>query len=309
VDQAGDLYIADQANHRIRRVDRASGVIVTVAGNGLRGYSGDGKKAVSASLSGPTSVAVGPDGSLYIADQGNHAIRKVDGATTLMSTVVSRYQVANGPGKNATLVHLNAPTAVIVDGEGNLYVADTGNQRVLIMTAETGLIVTIAGTGTYGLGADGVAATESDLGNPTGLALDQEGNLYIADTDNHRIRKVEMKTGLITTVAGNANLTQIGDGSPATAASLRDPLGIAINQDNLYIADTGHHLIRVVSLKTGIITSMAGNGYPGFGGDGGPAATALLASPRGIAATNSAIYIADTDNRLIRMVTRGKQEQ
>ena len=305
VDQAGDLYIADQANHRIRRVDRASGVIVTVAGNGLRGYSGDGKKAVSASLSGPTSVAVGPDGSLYIADQGNHAIRKVDGRTTLISTVVFRYQVTVGQEKRPTLVHLNAPTTVIVDGEGNLYISDTGNQRVLIVIAETGLIATIAGTGTYGLGGEGVAATESDLANPTGLALDEQGNLYIADTDNHRIRRVEMKTGRISTVAGDARLTQIGDGGPATDAGLRDPLGIAINQDTLYIADTGHHLIRMVSLQSGIITSMAGNGYPGFGGDGGPVSDAILASPRGIAVSGAAIYIADTDNRLIRMVTPG----
>lgn len=305
VDRSGHLYIVDRDNQRIRRVDGQTGVMTTVAGNGVRGYNGDGKPASKASLADPMGVAVGRDGSIFIADQGNHRIRKVDATTGIISTVVGTgIQGLEGDGGlgTAARLSLNSPAGVAIDGDGNLYISDTGNQRVRAVKDSTGFITAIAGSGTYGFSGDNGPATEADLANPTGLAFDQEGNLYIADTDNHRVRKVDGKTGLITTVVGNGKSDLKGDGGPAIEASLRYPAGISIDQENLYIADTGHDLIRVVSLKTGIITSVAGNGRPGFGGDGGPAAKAVLNSPHGITPDSKSIYIADTDNRLIRRI-------
>ena len=301
VDQSGHLYIVDRDNHRIRRVDASSGVITTVAGNGLRGYRGNGGDALSASLSSPMSVAISKDGSIFIADLGNHWIRKVDGTTGMITTVAG----GRGDGRQATEARLIFPVGVAIDAEGNLYISDTANQRIRIVKAATGLITTFAGTRTYGFSGDGGLASEAKLANPTSLTIDQEGNLYITDSDNHRIRKVDKKTGIITTVVGNGNSRLTGDGGPALQASLRYPSGITIDQNILYIADTGHHLIRMVSLKTGIITSLAGSGRAGFGGDGGSPEKATLHSPHGVAVYSNTLYIADSDNRRIRKVTLG----
>jgi sugar lactone lactonase YvrE len=303
VDRSGNLYIADRDNQRIRRVDGHNGRVTTVAGIGVRGYDGDGGPATKALLANPIGVAVGPDGSVFIADQENHRIRRMDVATGIISTVAGNgLQAHSGDGERATEASLNFPAGVATDAQGNLYISDTGNQRIRLVEASTGLINTLAGTGRYGFSGDGGPATKADLANPTSLAFDQEGNLYVADTDNHRVRKVERNTGIITTIVGDGRSDLKGDGGPAVQASLSYPTGIIIDQDNLYIADTGHHLIRSVSLKTGIITSLTGSGRPGLGGDGGPAARAILNSPHSVAVDPKAIYIADTDNRLIRKV-------
>jgi sugar lactone lactonase YvrE len=303
VGPAGDVYIVDRDNHRIRRVDRSNAVITTVAGIGSRGYRGDGGQASNASLSDPMSVAVSKDGSVFIADYGNHRIRKVDGETGIITTVVGSSTAGfEGDGAKATRAKLHFPAGAALDSEGNLYISDTGNQRVRMVKHDTGVITTIAGTGDYGFSGDGGSATEADLAHPTSLGFDQEGSLYIADTDNHRVRKVNKGTGTITTVVGNGNSRLTGDGGPALLSSLRYPSGVIIDQDTLYIADSGHHLIRMVSLKTGVITTLAGRGWPGLEGDGGPAAKAVLRSPHGIALYSKTLYIADTDNRRIRSV-------
>ncbi len=305
-DRSGNLYIADRDNQRILRVNAKNGVMTTVAGNGVLGYSGDGGPALKASLANPMGMTIGRDGSLFIVDQGNHRIRKVDAITGIISTVAGNgIQDLAGDGGPATEARLNSPMGIAVDAEGKLYISDTGNQRVYVVDISDGSINTVAGTGGSGFSGDGGPATRADLANPTSLAVDPEGNLYIADSDNHRVRKVDKKTGMITTVAGDGNSGLQGDGGPAVEASLRYPAGISIDQDILYIADTGHHLIRIVSLKTGVIASLAGNGQPGRGGDGGLAAKAVLSSPHGIALDLKSIYIADTDNRLIRRVALG----
>ncbi|MBI3611550.1 MAG: SMP-30/gluconolactonase/LRE family protein [Nitrospirae bacterium] len=305
-DRSGNLYIADRDSHRVLRVDGKNGMMTTVAGNGILGYSGDDGPALKASLAHPMGVARGQDGSIFIADQGNHRIRKVDVVTGIIRTVAGNgTQGLTGDGGPAAEARLNSPTGIAVDAEGNLYVSDTGNQRVRVVDSSTGLISAFAGTGISGFSGDGGPATRADLANPTSLAFDSEGDLYIADSDNDRVRKVDKKTGMITTVAGDGNSGLQGDGGPAVEASLRYPAGIGIDQDILYIADTGHHLIRVVSLKTGIIASVAGSGRPGRGGDGGSATKAFLSSPHGIALDLKSIYIADTDNHLIRKVALG----
>ena len=302
-DPSGNLYLSERDNHIVRRVDTLTGMITTVAGNGVQGFSGDGGSAEEASLAHPMGIAIGRDGSLLIADQGNHRIRRVDKTTGIIHTVAG----SDGQGSSKILgdalrTTLNSPSGLAVDENGHVWIADTGNHRVLHLDLSEAMLRAVAGTGVYGFAGDDHLATLANLANPTGLAFDEKGSLYITDSHNHRIRKLDRKTGIITTVAGDGRSNLKGDGGAAIEAGLKYPNGITIYRDNLYIADTGHHLIRVVSLKKGIITSIAGNGRAGFRGDGGPASKAVLNSPRAVAMNNGSLYIADTDNYLIRKV-------
>jgi hypothetical protein len=223
VDSGGNLYIADTFNHRVRKVD-ASGNISTVAGNGTAGYSGDGGAAASAPLNKPYGVAVDSGGNLYIADTFNHRIRKVD-ASGNISTVAGTGTAGNpGEGEFATSANIKYPYGVAVDSGGNLfYVADDGSSRVRKVDA-SGKISTVAGNGTAGYSGDGGAAASAKLYLPYGVAVDSGGNLYIADTLNHRVRKVDA-SGNINTVAGNGTGGYSGDGGAAASAQLNLPYG------------------------------------------------------------------------------------
>lgn len=266
----GSLYIADTYNQRIRRVDPA-GVITTVVGKGWPpGHSGDDGPAAEASLYYPTGVALGSDGSLYIADRGSHRIRKVrpvDGRvdpagviTTIAGNGKSAYAGDGGPAAEAVL---SWPFALAIDADGNLYIADQNNRRIRRIDTE-GVITTIAGNGDWGYSGDGGPATEASLRTVYGLALAADGSLYLADTKNHRIRKIQPldgridPEGVITTVAGNGERGYSGDGGPATAARLDSPCGVSLGADgSIYVADTNNHRIRKVS-PDGIITTIAG---------------------------------------------------
>ena len=300
LDGAGNLYIAGNANHRIRKVD-AAGVITTVAGDGTQGYGGDGDPATAAQLSFPTGVALDGAGNLYIADWGNHRIRKVDAAGVITTVAGDGTRGFGGDGGPAVAAQLSFPSGVAVDGVGNLYIADVGSNRILKVDADTGAISTVAGDGTPGFGGDGGAAVAAQLFFPSGVALDGAGNLYIADGGNNRIRKVDA-AGVITTVAGDGTLGYSGDDGPAVAAQLR-PTGVAVDgAGNLYIADGGNNRIRKVD-SAGVITTVAGDGTLGYSGDGGAAAAAQLSAPTGVtldAAGN--LYIADGLNHRIRKV-------
>ena len=288
VDGAGNLYIADSGNHRIRRVDGAR-TITTVAGTGTRGNSGDGGPAIEAQLSSPKGVAVDGAGNLYIADTFNHQVRRVD-PEGIITTVTSFPTVY-------------FPRGVAVDGEGNLYIADSGNHRIRrVDGART--ITTVAGTGTRGNSGDGGPAIEAQLSSPRGVAVDGEGNLYIADTANNRIRRVD-GSGIITTVAGSGNGRYSAGTGPAVEATLHRPNGVAVDSaGSFYIVDRLNNAIRRVD-GSGIITTIAGSGRSGFSGDGGPAVEAELHWPRGVAVDNSGnVYVADTENHLIRVLTR-----
>jgi sugar lactone lactonase YvrE len=299
VDGAGNLFIADTTNKRIRKVD-PSGIITTVAGNGTGGFSGDGGPATGASLF-PTGVAVDAAGNLFIADEGNNRIRKVDRTGIITNVAGNGSRGFSGDGGPATSASLAQPFGVAVDGAGTLFIAGEGSR--IRKVDPTGIISTVAGNGTFGFSGDGGPATGASLGSPTGVAVDGAGNLFIADIDNNRIRKVD-RTGIISTVAGNGLCCFSGDGGPATGASLAAPFGVAVDgAGNLFIADSNNQRIRKVD-PSGIITTVAGNGTFGFSGDGGPAISASLAFPFGVTADATGnLFIADTENNRVRKVT------
>ena len=224
VDGGGNMYVADLSNNRIRKVDVATGIITTVAGNGIPGFSGDGGSATSASLNFPRGVDVDSSGNIYIADTINNRIRKVTAATGIITTVAGNGIFGfSGDGGAATSARLASPLGVDVDSSGNLYIADSNNNRIRKVTVATGIITTVAGTGVFGFSGDSGAATSATFRRPTGVAVDSSGNIYIADRENHRIRKVTVATGIITTVAGNGVGVFSGDGGLATNASFIFP--------------------------------------------------------------------------------------
>jgi uncharacterized protein (TIGR03437 family) len=301
VDSAGNVYIGDSGNNRVRKV--SNGVITTVAGSGTFGFSGDNGPATGAQLYQPMGVAVDSAGNLYIADNLNSCIRKVSNGviTTVAGTATpgdGGFGGDNGPAASARLFW---PEGVAVDSAGNLYIADTYNNRV--RRVSNGVITTVAGNGTEGFGGDNGPATSAQLGQPSGVAVDAAGNVYIADQDSNRIRKVS--NGVITTVAGNGawGLSGFnGDNGPATSAQL-EAAGVAVDTaGNLYIADSDNQRIRKVS--NGVITTVAGTGTQGFSGDNGAATSAELDYPWGIAVDSSGnVYIGDEGNNRVRVLT------
>jgi sugar lactone lactonase YvrE len=305
VDGAGNLFIADHDNQRVRKVS-VSGVISTVAGNGSYGYSGDSGPATSARLNSPEGLAVDAAGNLYIADSYNYRVRKVSASGVITTVAGDGIYGYSGDGGPAISAQLTLPEGVAVDGAGNLYIADYGNQRVRKVSA-SGVISTVAGNGTQGYSGDGGPATSARLYDPEGLAVDADGNLFIADTDNHRVRKVS-PGGVITTAAGNGDRGYSGDGGPATGARLYNPTGVAVGAGgNLFIADFFNYRARKVSVS-GVITTVAGNGtagyFSGYGGDGGPATGARLYFPQGVAVgADGNVFIADYSNNRVRRVS------
>jgi len=301
VDGSGNLFIADLGNNRIRKVD-PNGIITTVAGNGSAGFSGDGGAATNASLDDPDSVAVDGLGNLFIADLGNNRIRKVD-PNGIITTVAGNGNAGySGDGGAAANASLDEPYGVAVDGLGNLFIADTFNNRIR-MVDPSGTITTVAGNGSGGYSGDGGAATNASLDGPYGVAVDSIGNLFIADTFNNRIRELNTN-GIIITVAGSGSAGYSGDGGAATRASLSYPFGVVVDIfDNVFIADTFNNCVREVDTN-GIINTVAGNGSAGYSGDGGAATQASLDDPYGVTVDGSGnLFIADTDNNRIREVT------
>ncbi|MGA7524998.1 MAG: Ig-like domain repeat protein [Acidobacteriaceae bacterium] len=326
VDGAGDVFIADSHHNRVREVYASganAGDITTVAGDGSAGYDGTATVATSTSLNVPGGVAIDGAGNLYIADTNNNVIREVNLTTgsirTAAGTSTPGYTGDNGA---ATSAELNSPEGVAVDAAGDLYIADTGNNSVREVNASTQTITTIAGspTGVSGFSGDGGLATAATLNAPYSVALDPAGNLYIADSDNNRVRKVDT-TGHISTYAGSANSGYLGDGGPATAAELYSPLGVACDPaGNVYIADARNYEVRKVS-ATGTITTVAGsygnsvygdgktpytygNGQPGENYTGNGIATgAGIYAPYGVAVDAAGnLLIAEYFDHIIREV-------
>jgi len=305
VDSSGNIYFADPDNQRIRKVTASTGHMSTVAGNGTYGFSGDGGAATSAELKNPDAVAVDSSGNVYIVDHTNSRIRKVTVSTGVITTVAGNGTTGySGDGGAATSAELYWPEGVAVDSSGNIYIADSFSNRVRKVTVSTGVITTVAGSGTAGYSGDGSAATSAELNFPTGVAVDSSGNIYIADIDNYVIRKVTASTGVISRVAGNGTAGFSGDSGLAISAELSTPAGVAVDTSgNIYIGDYRNERIRKVTASTGNITTVAGNGTEGFSGDGGAATSAELNYPESVAVdTSGNFYIGDYGNLRIRKV-------
>jgi sugar lactone lactonase YvrE len=281
-----------------------AGLITTVAGNGSAGYMGDGGPATSAELSFPYGVVVDASGNLYIVDSNNSRIRKVTPSGTITTVAGDGTSGYTGDGGSATSAELYFPNGVAVDASGNLYIADTYNNRIRKVTPG-GTITTIAGNGIAGYTGDGGPATSAELKTPWSIALDASGDLYFSDSNNSRIRMIT-PDGTITTVAGNGILGYAGDGAPAISAEFNAPRGVAVDASgNLYIADFGNSRVRMVA-PGGTITTVVGNGIYGYAGDGGPATSAEIKYPDGVSVdVFGNLYVADSQNRRIRMVTPG----
>ena len=259
LDGAGDIYIVDDRSENVRRIDALSGIITTVAGtSGTVGYTADGGLAVDAALDEPQAIALDSVGNLYIAEAGSQLVRKVDALSGILTTVAGNYQAGvagyTGDGGPATSAQLNYPDALAVDGAGNILIADDGNNAIRKVTATTGIITTIAGTGTAGYSGDGGPGPSAMIDDPEGVSVDAAGNAYIADSSNRLVRRVDAITGIITTVAGVYNGgvdAYTGDGGPATQAGLSYVEDVAVSNGLIAIADSDNNVIRYVITAVG----------------------------------------------------------
>ncbi len=278
--------------------------ISTIAGNGFSGFSGDGGQATTAEINGPTGIWLDASGNIFIADFGNTRVRKVNSSgiiTNLAGNGVGGY---SGDGGQATDAEFTNSTGVATDLSGNVYLSDeVGNRIRIINTA--GIINTFAGINTAGYSGDGGPASAAELFYPSGVTTDALGNVYIIDRENQCIRVVN-SSGIINTIAGLPlyGAGYSGDGGPATAAEINNPYGLAVDgSGNVFIADGNNNCIRMIN-TAGIINTIAGNGFAGYSGDGGPATASEMNSPNGVAvdATGN-IYIGDFQNNRIRIVS------
>ena len=298
------IYFSDVGNSRIRRIDLTTGVITTVAGGGS-GDLGDGGPATDATFSShPMRVTGDCMGNLFVADAHHARIRKIDTAANTITTVagcgVEGYAGDGGPAIHAQIA---SPHGTALDRHGNIYIADLKNDRIRKVYASTGIITTVAGNGEHGYSGDGGLATDAMLASPIAVTASPNGDLYIADHRNSRIRKVDATTGIITTVAGTGEQGFHGDGGPAAQAAISLPRDVALDADGtLYIADGANNRIRKVD-PHGMITTVAGTGRAEFSGDGGPAHKANLSMPYSIALDSDGnLYVVDTGNYRVRKI-------
>jgi uncharacterized protein (TIGR03437 family) len=306
-DLYGNLFIADQNNNRVRKVD-SKGNITTFAGTGAAAFSGDGGPAAQAALNYVPGVCTDAAGDVFVSDLSNYRIRKIDTSGNITTVAGNGVQGSSGDGGPATQASMFIPIRCAVDSSNNLYITDQSGHKIRKVTP-AGIISTAAGTGA-GAGphtiasysGDGGPATAANLNNPTAVTVDSAGNIYFSDQYNQRIRKVDTN-GIITTIAGNGNAGYSGDGGPATAAELNYPGGLTIDQNgDIYVADNNNFRIRKIS--KGVITTVAGNGVQGYSGDGGPALQAEFNGQFGVALDPSGnLYIADAANGRIRKVS------
>jgi len=300
IDRAGNIYVADLYNNRVRKID-TFGIITTIAGTSAVGYGGDGGPATATAIQSVTDIIVDRWGNIYFTDYNASSVRKI-AVTGIISTFAGTNTTGySGDGSQATAAQLSAPNGLACDTFGNILIADRNNNRIRKVST-SGIITTIAGTGSIGFSGDSGIATAANLNKPTSIAISKTGNLYITDWGNNRIRKID-PSGIIITVVGKDSLGFSGDGGPATNARLQYPQGIDVDQfDNLYLADVGNHRIRKVD-TAGIIKTIAGTTPFGYSGDGGPATAAKLCFPSGVTVDHrGVIYISDAQNSRIRMI-------
>jgi sugar lactone lactonase YvrE len=320
-DGYGNVYIADHLNHAVRKVNASDGKISTIAGIGNPGYTGDGGLATAAYLNNPSGIAIDAANNIYIVDQANHAVRKINASDGKINTIAGTILNAgfSGDGTTANAAKLNSPLDIALDASGNIYVMDAFNWRIRKVDATTGIISTVAGNGSAGNTGDGALAINASI-RPGRIAVDGAGNIWITDNSQHTIRKITAATGIISTIAGKGNAGYNGEEVLATNAFLSGPIGVATDAGgNIYISEVGipygggtvykHTRVRKISSVDGKIKTVAGSGgsmmqnLSGYSGDGPHATAYLLYFPSGIYVdTNNNLYIADMWNNRVRMV-------
>ncbi len=283
-----------------------SWIITTAAGTGERGFAGDGGPALEAQLNGPFDVGFDPAGNLYFSDTFNHRIRRIDGQTGIITTVAGNGSAGySGDGGPAIAASFNEPYGIAVDRSGNIYVADRHNHCVRRIDAVSGVATTFAGNGAAGYSGDGGPASQAGMVEPNGLGFDPEQNrLFIADVADHRVRMVDLMTGNIATFAGTGEPAHNGDSGAAPAAGVFGARAVKVAPDGtIYILERQGSTLRAVDPKTGVITTFAGTGARGYGGDGGPARAAVFDAPKEFALDpNGDILIVDTESHAIRRI-------
>lgn len=300
----GALYFCDLDNQRIRRLDLTTGRTTTVAGNGERGYSGDGGVATDAALNMPHEIQFDRDGHLYIVERDSHTVRRVDAVTGIISTVAGTGAAGfSGDGGPATAAELRQPHSIAFDPQGRLLICDIGNHRIRRVDLATGIIETWAGTGEREPTPDGAPLAGTPLNGPRAMALDPNGSLYLALREGNAIYRIDLATQTIHHVAGTGERGHTGDGGPAAQATLGGPKGLAYDDGRLYIADTENHVIRMVDLDTGVISTVLGDGERGDGPDGDPL-RCRLARPHGVFVDAEAgLYVGDSEAHRIRLLS------
>jgi sugar lactone lactonase YvrE len=304
-DSKGNLYIADRENHRVRKVNR-KGIITTVAGNGTAGFSGDGGPATQASLNLPSGLVVDNKGNLYISDRSNNRVRMVNGKGIIKTIAGNGNDGYHGDNMPALQATLDKPFGLALDKDNNLYIADRGNNRIRKIDA-SGLISTVAGDGGFYFIGDNGPAYRASIAGPTDVAVDDKGNIYIADRNNNRIRKVDT-LGMIHTVMGTGQQDYNGDSELARETNLHLPFSVALDKSgDLLVADRSHYRIRKLVMKGNKVTTLAGNGIKQFGGDGGPAEGANVEFPHGIDvdSKDNVIFADKAHYRIRKINTKG----
>ena len=302
LDSQGNLYIADERNRRIRMVT-PDGIITTVMGTESYDVQSTDRHAFDTNLVSAYGIATDDEDNLYVLSRGHSKIFRVgDDGMARRIVGVGRRGFA-GDGGPAVDAEINSSNHLVVDAEGNLFIADTGNHRIRKVSTD-GIITTIAGTGTVGFSGDGGPAVDASFAAPSAIAIDTEGNLYVADFNNHRIRKIS-KDGIITSIAGTGEAGYNGDGKPALEAQIGEPCGVAVDREGyVYIGDQINNRVRVVT-PTGMMHTVAGTGVRGHTGDGGPAEEAQTSNPDIIALDRDGnLFIPDHINCVVRKLTR-----
>lgn len=282
------------------------GMITTVAGTGEPGYAGDGGPATRALLRQPFHVDFDPAGNLLIAEAENHLIRKVDLRTGRIATVAgSGRKGYDGDGGPAARAALNEPYAVVADANEDLYIVDRLNAAVRRVDGRTGVITTVAGDGAKDYGGDGGPGAKAQMREPNDCILDGKGGLLIADVRDTRVRHLDLKTGIITTLAGTGRRAREGDGGPAASASLNGARAVAVDprDGTIYVCEREGNAVRRIDGRTKIVTLFAGTGRKGYDGDNGPAARATFDGPKGVRCDRSGnLYVVDTENHALRRI-------
>ncbi|MBT5470949.1 MAG: hypothetical protein HOK41_10135 [Nitrospina sp.] len=301
-DKRGNLYIADRNNHRIRKVD-SRGIITTLAGTGTAGFSGDGGPAKQAQVNHPSGIALDGKGNLFFSDRSNERIRVIDSKGNIRTYAGNGKEGFKGDSGPALQASLDKPFGLALDRKGNLYIADRGNNRVRKVNPQ-GIMTTVAGDGGFFFSGDNGPAYRASVAGPTGVVVDDQGTLYIADRNNNRVRAVDSQ-GMITTILGTGQQDYNGDSEVARETNLHLPFGVTLNPEGkLLVIDRSHYRIRSIDVNRGSVKTIAGNGKKMFAGDGGPATGATLSFPHGITVDkNDNVLISDKGNYRIRRVS------